>query len=256
MNSTSRILTVGAVALCLGLPTLSQAEGPSPEKVRELKTRFQEGYAIFARDKDYKKALTIFEGIIAEAPEARGSLLFGGLSLNELGQYEKALSYFERFKKLEPGDAAGVIGSIRAHQSLGNEEKAEALISELRKLKEHGKDRNLPFMRNFERERIPTGDGGFISALEYFELKEEKPVWAFVRFDKEMKPVERYELVEGSERASAAIKGDQKAYFFQKVTEPGTPDGTKILKQHKGKPAYSTVRAWAMESMPPRTTGP
>ncbi|MGF1678415.1 MAG: hypothetical protein ACFCUX_04380 [Candidatus Methylacidiphilales bacterium] len=137
------------------------------EKVREWKARFEKGRLMAEQDR-VAEALEIFSAILLEDPQARGSLLMSGLCYNRLHAYESAVPFFERFLKLQPDHVSGTLGAIKALQSSGRTDRAEALIETLYRLRDEGTDPRLKAMLSFEREAVPQANQTSVSILQSF----------------------------------------------------------------------------------------
>ena len=93
------------------------AETPMDARTAALAHRFAEGKSVEAQG-NLTQARAIFDAIIAEAPDAKGSLqAAGGISL-KLGDYIKADDYFSKLHALVPDYPGAIEGLIQADQAL------------------------------------------------------------------------------------------------------------------------------------------
>lgn len=142
-----------------------QAAGEPTEE--ELQARFKQGYALFEAGQ-YRKALATFESIRKADPDARGSLLLSGMAHLQLFEFAESADCFRRFLQLEPAHVSGLVGGIKAHQAIGDEEAVEKYRQALFRLKSTQADPRLEVMLNYEREMISLGGGLRLSILETF----------------------------------------------------------------------------------------
>jgi tetratricopeptide (TPR) repeat protein len=146
---------------------------PAKNITREdnLRLRYQRGCTLDQQGR-WSEALQVFQGILKEEPQARGSLLMAGIVLNKMARYTEAVEHLEKFRKLEPADFRGIVHLIQAKQALKDEAAVAELKAELIKL------RNTPPLQeglagslSYRRERIPlsTEEGGpYMAILEFF----------------------------------------------------------------------------------------
>lgn len=102
----------------------------SPEKLKEFEQRFGEGLKLYQQEK-YAEARAVFEGILAEAPDAKGSLFYGGNACLFMGESAKAIEYLERFRVLVPQDPRAIVHLIQANQALKRTPRVDALRRQL-----------------------------------------------------------------------------------------------------------------------------
>lgn len=162
---------------------------PTPEQKAQLKERFDAAQEQVSAG-NFEAALQEFHAILAIDPKARGSLLMSGLVHNRLYQFDQAVAFFERFLALEPDHVSGSLGALKAWQSSGQTEKAEATRKRILAFQRSGKDPRLARMLNFEREARRLADGRAISVLEMFP-GESGIVWKLVLLGPDLKAIQK-----------------------------------------------------------------
>jgi tetratricopeptide (TPR) repeat protein len=176
------ILLAALLAFILPPPHVisQQKQDPPPPRAAPVKNitrednlrlRYQRGRTLDQQGR-WTEALQVFQGILKEEPQARGSLLMAGIVLNKMARYTEAVEHLEKFRKLEPKDFRGIVHLIQAKQALKDEAAVAELKAELIKL------RNTPPLQegladslSYRRERIPlsTEEGGpYMAILEFF----------------------------------------------------------------------------------------
>jgi tetratricopeptide (TPR) repeat protein len=136
-----------------------------------LRLRYQRG-CVLEQQGRWSESLQVFQNILREEPEARGSLLMASIVLNKMARYQEAIDYLERFRKLEPDDFRGISHLIQAKQGLKDESAVAQLKAELLALKNRPPAQEGLFgARSYRRERIPLNreEGGpYMAILEFF----------------------------------------------------------------------------------------
>ncbi|MFQ3669856.1 MAG: tetratricopeptide repeat protein [Verrucomicrobiia bacterium] len=196
---TRRPLRRRAVGLALGfllllispLPAPAQTP-PDPDQFKAWRARFLDGVKLVEQNK-FTEALAIFDGILAEAPDAPGSLLMSGVALNHLGRWEEADRRLSRFLVLQPNHVTGTLAAIQAKQGLKQTAQADQLRDQLRNLRRQGKDPRLTSMKSFERERELRPNGVIWIVLETFQPEGTDPIWAMVALDAQGRQTRRLE---------------------------------------------------------------
>jgi tetratricopeptide (TPR) repeat protein len=140
---------------------------PDAAKVAEYQRRFQEGYAL-EQQGQLEQARTIYDGILAEQPEAKRSLLEAGQISLELNEPQKADAYLEKLHEIVPDFPKAYELLIQANEALKRDVKVERLVREFRALYDSrtvsGFDQ--PF---FEREHLRLGAGQEIVVYQFFD---------------------------------------------------------------------------------------
>ncbi len=141
---------------------------PDPAKIAEFQKRFNDGYALQQAGK-LTEARAVYDGILADEPSARRSLLEAGRISLKLREYDKADAYLSKLHDLEPTYPPALEMLIQANQGLKHDVKVIFLIKEYRELHDSGKVPDLSKSLYFVRELIPaTGTDAFVF-YQYFD---------------------------------------------------------------------------------------
>jgi len=122
-------------------------------KIAEYQKRFQDGYALEQAGK-LAEARTIFDGILAEQPQAKRSLLEAGRISFKLGELTRADDYLEKLHEIVPDFPEAIELLIQINQALKRDVKVELLARDFRDLRDSGKLPDLTQSLCFVRERI------------------------------------------------------------------------------------------------------
>jgi hypothetical protein len=122
-------------------------------KVAEYQRRFEEGYALEQQGK-LVEARAIYDGILAEEPKAKRSLLEAGRISFKLGELVKADDYLGKLHVLVPDFPEAIELLIQINQALKRDVKVELLLRDFRELHDSGKVPELSRSICFVRERI------------------------------------------------------------------------------------------------------
>jgi len=232
-----------AFALFCALVLSAQAQ-LSPDKVAALKARFATGKDM-AEKGEFKNALKVFRGILDEDPNARGSLFMSGVMCNQLYDYAAAADYLERFLTLEPQHTAGLINAIKANQGLDNTAKVEQYRTRLFERRRLAVDPVLNLMENYERQRIPLKDGGYLSIQEAFNPHGEEAVYIVLRLNQAQKVVSKEEVAKAPANAGPEMKG---SYLWAEPHYKGDViERYEIKKVLPTLPAYKDLQGWVTE---------
>lgn len=216
------------------------AQAVSAERQQELRQRFLEGKALVDR-KRFLPALDIFKEILAEDPQARGSLLMSALTYNQLLMFATASEFFDRFLLLEPNHVAGNMGALKAYQSAGREDKARQARTKLLELQREGKDPRFQILLSFEREVRKLPSEQVISVQEAFPGKEGF-IWKLLLLKKGMTSIERAIEWKKADAAQKEIMGVDAASELWVLGEPIYQSGElkeyRVRKVHSGSLAY------------------
>jgi len=168
-------------------PADAPAASPQDARVAALQERFEHGKAVEAQG-DLKGALAIFDGIIADAPDAKGSLREAGLISVELGDAVKADGYFSKLHALVPDYPMAIEALIQTSQTLKRDAKVEILIAQYKQLYDEGKVPKPYFVR----ERIRLDAGKEIAITQFFDYHQDPHyAWAADLFDAQHNLVRR-----------------------------------------------------------------
>lgn len=87
--------------------------------------------------KEYDRALALYNRILEKNPNHHPSIMNIGVAYIMQDEFEKALPFLERAYDIKPNDPMSIINLAHAHYFLGNKDKANKYIQELKqKLKE------------------------------------------------------------------------------------------------------------------------
>ncbi len=237
---TGRVLAFFFLLSCLTLVQLGYSQTVSAEQQQELRTRFLEGKKLVDQRR-FLPALDIFKQILAEDPQARGSLLMSGLSYNQLLLFSKASEYFERFLALEPDHVAGNMGALKAYQSSGQLDKALVVREKLLELQREGKDPRFKILLSFEREARQLPSGKVVSVQEAFPDKEAY-TWKLLLLEKDLKSINRsidWKRADAAQKEiMGAAKEDELWILGEPIYESGELKEYKVRKIHTGELSY------------------
>lgn len=173
--SCSRLLTVGFVGLSLASAgfAIQDNGGPPP--------KFQRAYKL-AEDKRYAEALELLDQILKSGENSRNALFSGGAIAMLAGQFERARTYLNELKNLEPRSGRVRAALVRASQAVGDLPARDAERAELIRLRNSGEDPELKTQEYYLRDEFKVGPRT-VHGLELFELKGEYALrYAFLVF--------------------------------------------------------------------------
>jgi tetratricopeptide (TPR) repeat protein len=162
--------------------TASSAENLDPAKVAEFQRRFDEGYALEQQGK-LAEARTIYDGILAEEPHARRSLLEAGKISFKLGELARADDYLEKLHALVPDFPEAIELLIQINQALKHDVKVELLARDFLQLHDSGKVPELSRSLCFVRERIHQDQQDIVISQFFDYTKDPNTVWMAEVFD-------------------------------------------------------------------------
>jgi tetratricopeptide (TPR) repeat protein len=159
-------------------PSAAAASGDNLDsaKVAEYQKRFEEGYALEQQAK-LVEARTIYDGILAEEPKAKRSLLEAGKISFKLGELAKADAYLERLHELVPDFPEAIELLIQINQALKRDVKAELLIRDFGELRDSGKVPELSQSLCFVRERIHLDQQDIVVSQFFDYTQDPNTVW-------------------------------------------------------------------------------
>jgi tetratricopeptide (TPR) repeat protein len=158
------------------------AQTADPAKIADFEKRFAQGKDLEQQGK-LVEARAIFDGILAEEPDAKGSLREAGYISVRLNELPKANDYFQKLHALVPDYPAAIESLIQINQSLGRDVKVMALLKEFRALHDSGKAPDFSKSLSFVRERI-HGNQQDIVISQFFDYeKDPNTVWMAEVFD-------------------------------------------------------------------------
>jgi hypothetical protein len=147
-------------------PSATTAGTTDPAKIAELQARFEHGSALEQQGK-LTEALAVYDSIIAEAPDAKGSLLHAGKISIKLNNLLKADEYLTKLHALVPDFPEAFELLIQINQTLKRDIKVEHLIRDFRALHDSGKNSQLA--DHFIREIIPVTADQNLIMTEFFD---------------------------------------------------------------------------------------
>jgi tetratricopeptide (TPR) repeat protein len=153
-------------------PPASSDANLDPAKVAEYQKRFQQGVALEKAGK-LNEARQIYDGILAEQPNAKGSLLHAGEISFELGEMAKADGYLEKLHAIVPDFTDAIELLIQINQSLKRDVKVELLLRDYRALYDNGKITKPYFIR----ETIHSEQQDIVIAQFFDYTKGSNTVW-------------------------------------------------------------------------------
>ncbi|NJK91186.1 MAG: hypothetical protein HC904_04730 [Blastochloris sp.] len=210
----------------------------SPEKVADWKKRYQDGVQL-EKEGRRDEALAVFKGILAEDPQARGSLLMSSLIHARNYEFEKALPFLTSFRQLEPDHEGGLIAGIKIYQGLGRLAEVEALRGQLLTQRASGKNPRLQNLLSYERELLPRPDGT-LSVQENLDEKPDRFLWAYLVLDSKNVLQRRIEWT------PVSVPSGTHYALSENFLENGKTNQVKIHRLLPEKPDYSTARRIAL----------
>ena len=153
-----------------------------PAKVAEYQKRFEAGYALELAGK-LLEARAIYDGILADEPQAKRSLLEAGKISFKLGESAKADDYLERLHEIVPDFPEAIELLIQINQALTRDVKVELLIREFRELHDSGKIPELSQSLCFVRERFQVDQQNIVVSQFFDYTRDPNTVWMAEVFD-------------------------------------------------------------------------
>jgi tetratricopeptide (TPR) repeat protein len=232
-----------------GAPTPDEAATtPEPDRVTQLQQRFEHGKAV-EEEGQLQQALAIFDSIIADAPDAKGSLREAGLISVELGDATRADGYFSKLHSLVPDYPMAIEALIQVNQALKRDAKVEILIKEFKELYAAGKVPKPYFVR----ERIHLDAGQEIAITQFFDYHQPSYyAWAADLFDAKHNLVRRLTVnydpdVTASMRKDPKLANAEQFLVVDNVMTDGHVARLDVYQQFLALPDYGKVRTVLME---------
>ena len=169
-------------------PSAAAASGATPgdnldaAKVAEYQKRFEEGYALEQQGK-LAEARAVYDGILAEEPKAKRSLLEAGKISFKLGELARADDYLEKLHALVPDFPEAIELLIQINQALKRDVKVELLIRDFGELRESGKAPGLSTSLCYVRERIHLDPQDIVISQFFDYTQDPNTVWMAEVFD-------------------------------------------------------------------------
>jgi tetratricopeptide (TPR) repeat protein len=158
------------------------ADNLDPARIAEYQKRFEAGYALEQQGK-LAEARAIYDGILAEQPKARRSLLEAGRISYKLGELARADEYLERLHELEPDFPEAIELLIQINQALKRDVKVELLVRDFDDLHAGGKIPDLSRSLCFVRERVHLGQQDIVISQFFDYTQDPNTVWMAEVFD-------------------------------------------------------------------------
>jgi tetratricopeptide (TPR) repeat protein len=160
----------------------TQDDNLDPAKVAEYQKRFEEGYALEQAGK-LTEARAIYDGILAEEPKAKRSLLEAGKISFRLGELARADDYLEKLHALVPDFPEAIELLIQINQTLKRDVKVELLLRDFRVLHDSGKVPELSRSLCFVRERIHLDQQDIVISQFFDYTQDPNTVWMAEVYD-------------------------------------------------------------------------
>ncbi len=203
------------------VPQPEQAASPTPDsnvdpaKIADFQKRFADGNTLEAAGKP-AEALAIYDGILAEEPNAKGSLLHAGKISFALGDLTKADEYLEKLHALVPDFPEAIELLIQINQALKKDVKTERLVRSFCELHDSGKIPQLTQSLCFVRERIHA-DPQDIVISQFFDYHQSpNTVWMAEVLDASG-VLKRRLLLNYDDNATRALRGQDAKYATTEV---------------------------------------
>jgi tetratricopeptide (TPR) repeat protein len=229
-------------------PVEEAAAPPVESRVAALQERFEHGKAVEAQG-DLQQALAIFDGIIADAPDAKGSLREAGLISVELGDAARADGYFSKLHALVPDYPMAIEALIQINQTLKRDAKVEILIAEFKQLYDAGKVPEPYFVR----ERIRLDAGREIAITQFFDYHQPRYyAWAADLFDDKHNLVRRLTVnydpdVTATMHKDPKLANAEQFLVVDNVMTDGHVTRLDVYQQFLALPDYLKMRTVLME---------
>lgn len=215
-----------------------------PAKIAEFHRRFAQGQELEQEGK-LTEALAVFDGIIAEAPDAKRSLREAGLITFHQGDLARAEGYFEKLYLLVPDYPGAIESLIQINQALKRDVKVAILNRKLHQLYAAGKVPKPYFVR----ERINLDQGDQLVMTEFFDYTQDpNTVWMGEVFDSTGTIKRRFLLnyapdATKSLRAQAAQHPQDEVFaLYEHVFKDGQVCEIDAYKTYTGRPDYQKTR--------------
>jgi tetratricopeptide (TPR) repeat protein len=153
-----------------------------PAKIAEFQKRFQDGYAL-EQDGKLAEARAVYDGILAEEPNAKRSLLEAGKISFKLGELAKADAYLEKLHELVPDFPEAIELLIQVNQALKRDVKVELLIRDFGQLRDSNKVPELTRSLCFVRERINLDQQAIVISQFFDYTQQPNTVWMAEVYD-------------------------------------------------------------------------
>jgi tetratricopeptide (TPR) repeat protein len=219
-----------------------------PAKVAEYQKRFEEGYVLEQQGK-LLEARTIYDGILAEEPKARRSLLEAGKISLRLNDLAKADAYLEKLHLIEPDFPEAIELLIQINQALKHDVRVELLARDFRELRDGGKIPELTQSLCFVRERFPVANQNVVVSQFFDYTQTPNTVWMAEVYDPSGE-LKRRLLLNYDDDATRALRAKDAKYataqvftWFEHVIKDGKVAEIKAYLQIFALPDYQKFRS-------------
>ena len=151
-------------------------------KIAKYQKRFEEGYALQQQGK-LAEARALYDGILAEEPKAKRSLLEAGKISFKLGELAKADEYLERLHEIVPDFPEAIELLIQINQALKHDVRVELLIRDFGEVRDSGKVPALSRSLCFVRERIHLDQQDIVISQFFDYTQDPNTVWMAEVYD-------------------------------------------------------------------------
>lgn len=250
-----------AAPFSLSAQTAAPAPALDPAKAEALHQRYDQGCQL-AKQGKLDEALAVFDGIVKEAPQAKGSLAYAGIVELQLGKPEKALDYLNALYAAAPDDFRSLLLLVQANQALRRDIRVEEFRKKLIALRAAGTPiHGLTDTVAYPREKLFRKDGR-IEFNEFFDWKQEPHiVWEGVQYDPATDQAARHIILAYNADQSAALAkqdpkmaGVQVFLFGEFVIKDGKVVDFAPYKQLVEMPSYNDFHDWVLAALkaPPK----
>jgi tetratricopeptide (TPR) repeat protein len=219
-----------------------------PAKIAEYQKRFAEGYALEQEGK-LAEARAIYDGILAEQPQAKRSLLEAGKISFKLGELTRADDYLERLHEIVPDFPEAIELLIQINQALKRDVRVELLIRDFGELRAGGKVSELSQSLCFVRERIHLDQQDIVVSQFFDYTQDPNTVWMAEVFDSAGELKRRLLLnydpvtTQALRAKDAQYAGTQVFTWFEHVIKDGQVKAIDAYLQIFALPDYQKFRS-------------
>ena len=227
-------------------PSVATASGDDldPAKVAEYQKRFEEGYALEQAGK-LAEARAIYDGILAEEPKAKRSLLEAGKISFKLNELARADDYLEKLHALVPDFPEAIELLIQINQTLKRDVKVELLLRDFRELHDSGRVPELSQSLCFVRERLPLDQQEIVVSQFFDYTQDPNTVWMAEVFDSDGQ-LKRRLLLNYDAAATQALRAKDAKYATTQVFTWFE----HVIKDHRVKEIDAYLQIFALPDYP------
>lgn len=233
MKAIRFLFLVPMLALTFGwasaqVPASTPAPTPDPAKVADFEKRFAQGMELEKQDK-LPEARAIYEGILADDPTAKRSLLHAGMISFQLGEMAKANDYLSRLRAIVPDDQLTRLHVqkpdefpdvldllIQINQVLKRDVKVDILLKEYRALHDSNKVPEFSRSLSFVREQFHQGQDEVVVSQFFDFTSAPYTVWMAEAID-DNGHIQRRLLLNYDPEATKALRAKDPKYANTEV---------------------------------------